>query len=99
MTKGGLLKTMKLVHKSGSLKCNKDDPASYWNCTHVASYGNNDLMTIVTNAEGESVRPPAGDLNASNVNISHFYGLDGTTHTSSELVFPDHLNKVSVSCS
>ena len=97
ITKSGHLKTMKLAHKSGSLKCNQDDAASYWGCTHVAGYGSNALMTIITNADGEAVLPPAGDLKASDVNINHFYSLDGTTHTSSELVFPDLANKVSVS--
>ena len=97
ITKSGLLKTMKLVHKSGSLKCNTGDPASYWGCTHVDGYGSNALMTIITTTDGNATLPPAGDLKASDVKINHFYNLDGTTHTSSELVFPDLANKVSVS--
>ena len=97
ITKSGFLKTVKLVHKSGSLKCNEDDPASYWGCTHVAGYGTNALMTFITNTEGEAVLPPAGELKASDVNINHFYILDGNTHSSSELVFPDLAKKVSVS--
>ena len=97
ITKNGLLKTMRLVHKSGSLKCSQDDPASYWGCTHVDGYGSNALMTIITNTEGEAVLPPAGDLKASKVNINHFYSLDGTTHTSPELLLADLANKVSVS--
>ena len=92
ITKCGLLKTMKLVHKSGSIKCNSFDPESYWGCTYAPMFGNNGLMTIITNDKKEAILPPAGD-----VNINLFYSLNGTTHTSPELVFPDLPNKVSVS--
>ena len=92
ITKCGLLKTMKLVHKSGSIKCNSFDPESYWGCTYAPMFGNHGLMTIITNDKKEAILPPAGD-----VNINPFYSLNGTTHTSPELVFPDLPNKVSVS--
>ena len=86
---------MKLVHKSGSLKCTADDPASYWGCTHVQSHGNNVLLTIITNSKKEAVLPSAGDLKAG---YNHYsYHINGTTHTSPELVFPDPANKVLVS--
>ena len=88
---------MKLVHKSGWLKCNDDDPASYWGCTHEAGYGNNALMIIITNSDENAVLPPARDLKASDVNINHFYALDGITHNSPELVFRDLPNQLSVS--
>ena len=88
---------MKLVHKSGSIKCNSDDPASYWGCTYESNYGNHDLMAIITNAEKEAILPPAGDLKAGCNNINSFYRLNGTSHTSPELVFGDLTNKVSVS--
>ena len=61
-TKTGLLKTMKLVLKSGSIKCTPIYPASYWGCTNGQYYGNNSLMTIITNAKNEAILPPAGDL-------------------------------------
>jgi len=61
-TKSGLLKTMKLVRKSGSIKCNPNDPASYWGCTYTAIYGNNGLMTIITSTNKEAILPPTGDL-------------------------------------
>ena len=93
ITKSGLVKTMKLVHKSGSLKC-YNGPASYWGCTNVHSYGNNGLLTIITNTKRDAVLPSAGDLKA---NYHHFYYLNGITHTSPELVFPDQPNKVLVS--
>ncbi len=83
---------MKLVHKSGSLKCNIYTPASYWGCTNVHSFGNNALLTIITNTKGDAVLPSAGDLKA-----NYFYHLNGITHTSPELVFSDQPNKVLVS--
>ena len=99
ITKSGLLKTMKLVRKSGSIKCNPSDPASYWGCTYQSSYGNNGLMTIITNAKKEAILPPAGKLKASGGcnNANYFYSLNGMTHTSPELVFGNLTNKVSLS--
>ncbi|KAL9958396.1 hypothetical protein ACROYT_G035402 [Oculina patagonica] len=99
ITKSGRLKTMKLVHKSGSIKCNPVDSASYWVCRNSAAYGNNDLLTIITNANKEAVLPPAGDLKARSVcgSKNHFYSLDGTDHTSPELVFPVLSNQLNVS--
>ena len=99
MTKSGLLKTMKLVHKSGSIICNPVDPASYWGCTSQVSYGNNGLLTIITNAKKEAVLPSAGDLKTipgSNYK-NHFYTLNGITHSSQELVFRDLPIQLSVS--
>ena len=91
---------MKLVRKSGSIKCNPVDPASYWGCTNGENYGNNGLMTIITNAKKEAILPPAGDLKAhykADCNYKkHFYSLNGTTHKSPELVFGDLTNKVSM---
>ena len=99
ITKSGLLKGMKLLRKSGWVKCNTDKLESYWGCINERLYGNNDLMTIITNAKKEAILPPAGDLIALDVcnKHKHFYSLDGVTHTSRELVYRDLLNKVSVS--
>ena len=44
-------------------------------------------MTIITNAKKEAILPPAGDLKAGVENKNHFYSLNGTTHTSPELIF------------
>ena len=58
-------------------------------------------MTIITNAKNEAILPPAGNLKARADgrcnNKNHVYSLDGTTHTSPELVFGNLTNKVSVS--
>ena len=101
ITKTGLLKTMKLVRKSGWIKCNAIDPISYWGCANVPVYGNNDLMTIITNVKKEAILPPAGNLktlaNGWCNNKKLFYSLNGTNHTSRELVFGDLTNMVWVS--
>ena len=100
ITKTGHLKTMKLVHKSGSIKCNPNDPASYWGCTYAPIYGNNGLMTIITNVKQEAILPPAEDLKSVRFgcnNKKHFYSLNGTKHESPELVFRDLPNPLSVS--
>ena len=90
---------MKLVHRSGSIKCNLNDPKSYWGCRYKPLHGNNGLLTIITNEKKEAILPPAGTLQAHNScnKKKHFYSLKGTTHTSPELVFPDIPNKLSVS--
>ena len=90
---------MKLVHKSGAVSCNSKFDPSYWGCAHPL-YGNDGLLTIITNASKESLLPPAGDLKARSDcldNKPHFYSLSGTTHTSPELVFSDLSNPLSVS--
>ena len=101
ITKTGLLKTVKLVHQSGSIRCNFNDPASYWGCTYVSGYNHNALMTIITNTQRKAFLPPAGDLKVRNVigcaNKKHFYYLDGITHTSSELHFSHLPSTLSVS--
>ena len=53
-------------------------------------------MTIITNATKEAVLPSAGDLKGQD-GRKHFYSLNGTTHTSPELVFRDLPNAASVS--
>ena len=60
-------------------------------------------MTIITtgnakNAKNEAILPAAGNLksHAGCNNKKHVYTLNGTTHTSPELVFGDLTNKVSV---
>ena len=52
-------------------------------------------MTIITNAKKEAVLPSARELRATDKN--HSYSLNGITHTSPALVFPDLPIKVSVS--
>ena len=62
MTKSGRVKTMKLIHTSGSVRCNNVTISSYWGCTWP-TYGEN-LMTIITDANKEAILSPAEDLKA-----------------------------------
>ena len=61
-------------------------------------------MTIITNANKESVLPPAENLiylsasgNDACRKKAHSYSLNGTSHTSPELVFRDLPNQLTVS--
>ncbi|XP_067043048.1 uncharacterized protein [Acropora muricata] len=92
ITKTGHVRTMKLVHKKGGIKCNAFIKKSYWSCPSQA-YSNNTLMTIITNSTGDALFPPIEDMEAL-VNSSdpdcankHFYSIDGIHGKSLELVF------------
>ena len=83
---------MKVVRKSGSIHCNPKHGESYWGCTHSRFYGDNALMTIITDADGGSLLPPIQDMKAlhgygDECSKKHFYSLEGTGHKSPELVF------------
>ena len=54
-------------------------------------------MTIITNAAREVILPSAEELKNNYCIKNHFYSLNGTTHTSPELVFCNLPKKVSVS--
>ena len=87
---------MKLVHRSGSVKCNPVDDASYWSCTNSNFYANNTFMTIITNANKKALMPTEKDLKKFNFGyhpcdqIKHFYVLEGIKQGSSELVLSSH---------
>ena len=57
------------------------------------------MLTIITDAKKKAILPPAADLKAHDgcKNKKHFYSINGTTHTSPELVFGDLSNAASVS--
>ena len=98
ITKTGRVKTMKLVHKSGAIRCNTVTPESYWGCTYSPAYGKK-LMTIITNANKEVLLPPIADLEERNAcpKKKHFYSLEGTSHKSPQLVFRDLTSPLSLS--
>ena len=55
-------------------------------------------MTIITNAKKEAILPSAEELiNPGGCNKALAYSLNGTNHTSPELIFRDLPKKVSVS--
>ena len=47
ITESGVIRTFKLVHLSGSIKCNPYDPPSYWGCDNPW-FGDTRLLTIIT---------------------------------------------------
>ena len=97
ITKSGRVKTMKLIHRSGSVHCNPKTGASYWGCSNPR-YGGGDLMTIITGADKKPFLPPAEDLKDLGVpgENAHFYSLPGYHHNSSELVFRTLVNPLFV---
>ena len=89
---------MKLIHRSGSVRCNNVTISSYWGCTWP-TYGEN-LTTIIADANKKAILPPAEDLKAFKAhfdNKKHFYSLPGYHHNSTELVFRNLVNPLSVS--
>ena len=102
ITKTGHVNTMKLVRKSGSIRCNPNKPYSYWTCTHQAY--DKKLMTIITNASKEVLLPPTEDLEGSRYNGAtascqkpHFYSLRGIGIKSTQLVFRNLSNPLFLS--
>ena len=84
---------MKLVRKTGGIKCSSVAPESYWSCASQ-TYSKNTLMTIITNSTGNALFPPIGDMEAlvgasvpANCAKKHFYSVDGIHGKSLELVF------------
>ncbi|XP_068686374.1 uncharacterized protein [Montipora foliosa] len=96
MTKTGDVKAMKLVHRSGSIKCNRVTAASYWSCINLKAYANNTFLTIITNANKTALMPTEEDLKMFNFGNhpcnqkKHFYVLEGIKQGSSELVLSIH---------
>ena len=100
--KSGRLRAMKLIRKSGSVRCNHVTGSSFWGCTYRAYNGT--LSTIITDADKNAFLPPDEDLEGFDVSQSHecgtekhFYSLDGTSHNSTVLVFRNLSNPLSVS--
>ncbi|XP_022809477.1 uncharacterized protein LOC111346456 isoform X2 [Stylophora pistillata] len=98
MTKSGRVKTMKLVHRSGSVHCHPSTGGSYWGCTNLAYKDN--LMTFITDDKKNAILPPAENLTKAGSECGfkkYFYSLDGSSLNSSELVFRNLSNPFSVS--
>ncbi|XP_068733223.1 uncharacterized protein [Montipora capricornis] len=89
MTKTGNVKAMKLVHRSGSIKCHTAYDASYWSCTNLNYYASNTFMTIITNANKKALLPTEKDLKGGS-HGKHFYVLEGIKQGSTELVLSSH---------
>ena len=88
VTKTGRVRTMKLVHRRGTIRCNPKFDPSYWGCRHSGSYAKNTSLTIITNSKIEAIIPPHEELQASqDCKKLHFYFLEGFAHNSPELRF------------
>ena len=92
MTKTGNVKAMKLVHRKGSIKCNRHYDASYWSCTNLKQYANNTFMTIITTADKKALLPKEEELlnKGGCSKKKHFYVLEGIKQGSTKLVLSSH---------
>ena len=91
VTKTGLVKAMKLVHRHGSLKCHPNYPSTFWSCGNVDVYASNTFMTIITNASREALLPSVENMSAHGCNgEKYFYVLDGVDQASPELILGNH---------
>ena len=86
VTKTGLVKAMKLVHRHGSIRCNRNAPPTFWSCSNVNVYGNNTFMTIITNANREALLPSMENLKPDFNDKKHYYVLEGVNQGSPELI-------------
>ena len=87
VTKTGVVKSVKLVHRSGSIKCHPKYPSTFWSCGNINYYPNNTFMTIITNAKGEALLPSVENIKAHGCDDKeHFYVLDGVNQGSPELI-------------
>ena len=87
VTKTGRVRTMKLVRRRGTIRCNTENDASYWGCRFSRIYANNTSLTIITNSKREAIIPPHEELEGHDQCKQHFYFLEGFAHNSSELRF------------
>ena len=89
VTKTGHVRTMKLVRRGGTIRCNDEDDPSYWGCRFSVNYAKNTSLTIITNSKIEAIIPPHEELQASQGCKKHFYFLEGFAHNCPELRFPN----------
>ncbi|XP_068734816.1 uncharacterized protein [Montipora capricornis] len=82
MTKTGNVKAMKLVHRSGSIKCHRRNRDSYWGCANtdtyyesrsgvLYTYESNEVMTVITDANKNALLPAWEDFKKFNNNTEH----------------------------
>ncbi|XP_044173333.1 uncharacterized protein LOC114974261 [Acropora millepora] len=87
LTKTGVVKSVKLVHRNGSIKCHPKYSSTFWSCGNIYTFGNNTFMTIITNAKREALLPSVENMKAHGCHgKKHFYVLDGVNQGSPELI-------------
>ena len=73
VTKSGLVKAMKFVHRNGSIQCNPIDPPTFWSCSYVNEYPNNSFMTIITNSNRKAFLPSQEKLQLGQYSKKYYY--------------------------
>ena len=87
VTKTGVVKSVKLVHRSGSIKCHPSYRSTYWSCGNIDAYANNTFMTIITNAKREALLPSVENMKTKGCDgKKYIYVLDGVNQRSPELI-------------
>ena len=88
VTKTGLVKAIKLVHRNGSIKCHSNYPSTFWSCGNIDAYAKNTFMTIITNAKREALLPSVENLYGTRgcKTGNYFYILDEVNQGSLELI-------------
>ena len=88
----GLIYTLKLVHRSGSLICTLNDPASFWGCDRP-SYKTQRLHTVITYPNRTALLLANYYKGGNNCKARYYsYSIAGIGVNSTELVF----NKMSI---
>ena len=94
ITKQGLIHTFKLVHRRGSLKCQRHTPATFWGCPHQKLHDQT-LTTVITYAN-KSVLPLAEYRDHGQCR-KYSYKIKGIDVNSTELLFNHLPSPISVS--
>ena len=97
MTKTGRVKTMKLVHKSGSVRCNPKYGDSFWGCTNPVFPSSKQFMTIITNNKGEALLPPVETLKDGYCSKNYCYDRGQIGHKSPVLDYRNLSSALSLS--
>ena len=88
----GVIHTFKLVHRSGSVRCNPHFQTTYWGCDHP-SLGYTNLLTIITFKNRSSLL--LADYR--NKDCHYLYKIEGVGVNDAELRFNNLPSPISVS--
>ena len=88
----GVIHTFKLVHLSGSIRCNHVHPSSYWGCDNP-SHGDMRLITVITFKNRSALL--LADYGEKDCH--YFYKIEGVGVNDTELRFNNLPSPISVS--
>ena len=88
----GVIRTFKLVHLSGSIRCNHVDPPCYWGCEYH-SHGDTKLLTVITFKN----RSPLLLADYKKKDCHYSYRIEGVGVSETELRFNNLPSPISVS--